>query len=57
MKKIRLYMTIVVLALAGIMSTQLSAQVIRDADFNSIGRINGAAMLLGCSWWALRETA
>ena len=41
MKKIRLYMTIVVLALAGIMSTQLSAQVIRDADFNSIGRING----------------
>jgi hypothetical protein len=30
-----------VLALAGIMSTQLSAQVLRDADFNSIGRING----------------
>ena len=41
MKKIRLYMSIVVLALAGIMSSQLSAQVIRDADFNSIGRING----------------
>ena len=41
MKRIRLYMTVVVLAIAGIMSTQMSAQVIRDADFNSIGRING----------------
>ncbi len=41
MKRIRLYLTVVVLALAGIMSTQLSAQVLRDADFNSIGRING----------------
>ena len=41
MKKIRLYMTIVVLALAGAMSTQVGAQVLRDADFNSIGRING----------------
>jgi hypothetical protein len=34
-------MTAMVLALAGIMSTQASAQVLRDADFNSIGRING----------------
>lgn len=41
MKRIRLYLTVVVLALASIMSTQLSAQVLRDADFNSIGRING----------------
>ena len=41
MKRIRLYMTVAVLAIAGIMSTQMSAQVIRDADFNSIGRING----------------
>lgn len=41
MKRIRLYLTVVVLALAGIMSTQLSAQVLRDADFNCIGRING----------------
>ncbi len=41
MKRFRLYMTVVVLALAGIMATQVSAQVLRDADFNSIGRING----------------
>ena len=41
MKKFRLYMTAVVLALAGIMTTQASAQVLRNADFNSIGRING----------------
>ena len=41
MKRIRLYMTVVVLALAGMMATQASAQVLRDADFNSIGRING----------------
>ena len=41
MKKFRLYMTAVVLALTGIMATQASAQVLRDADFNSIGRING----------------
>lgn len=41
MKQIRLYMTVAVLAIAGMMSTQMSAQVIRDADFNSIGRING----------------
>ncbi len=41
MKRFRLYMTAVVLALAGIMATQASAQVLRDADFNSIGRING----------------
>ena len=41
MKQIRLYITAVVLALAGIMGTQASAQVLRDADFNSIGRING----------------
>lgn len=41
MKRLRLYMAVVVLALAGIMATQTSAQVLRDADFNSIGRING----------------
>ena len=41
MKKFRLYMTALVLALTGIMATQADAQVLRDADFNSIGRING----------------
>lgn len=41
MKPIRLYITVAVLALAGIMATQAGAQVLRDADFNSIGRING----------------
>ena len=41
MKKFRLYMTAVVLALTCIMATQADAQVLRDADFNSIGRING----------------
>ena len=34
-------MMVVLLALAGAMTTQVSAQVLRDADFNSIGRING----------------
>ena len=41
MKPIRLYITAAVLAIAGIMTTGASAQVLRDADFNSIGRING----------------
>ena len=41
MKRIRLYFTALVLAIAGIAATQASAQVLRDADFNSIGRING----------------
>jgi len=41
MKRMRLYMTALVLALAGIVATDVSAQVLRDADFNSIGRING----------------
>ena len=41
MKRMKLYMTALVLALAGILATQASAQVLRDADFNSIGRING----------------
>ena len=41
MKRIRLYMAVVVLALASVLGTQVSAQVLRDADFNSIGRING----------------
>ena len=41
MKRFRLYITVAVLAIAGIMATQASAQVVRDADFNSIGRING----------------
>ena len=41
MKRIRLYMTAIVLAMAGIMAMGVHAQVLRDADFNSIGRING----------------
>jgi hypothetical protein len=41
MKHIRLYITVALLALAGMMATGASAQVLRDADFNSIGRING----------------
>ena len=41
MKQIRLYMTALVLTLSGLMATSVSAQVLRDADFNSIGRING----------------
>ena len=41
MKRIRLYMMAAVLAVAGVMATSASAQVLRDADFNSIGRING----------------
>ena len=34
-------MTAIVLAIAGFMATGVNAQVLRDADFNSIGRING----------------
>ena len=41
MKQFRLYIMVAVLALAGMMTTGASAQVLRDADFNSIGRING----------------
>ena len=41
MKRIRLYFMVAVLAVAGMMATEASAQVLRDADFNSIGRING----------------
>ena len=41
MKKFRLYVTIVMLALVSSMTMGVSAQVLRDADFNSIGRING----------------
>ena len=41
MKRIRLYMMVAVLAIVGMMATEASAQVLRDADFNSIGRING----------------
>jgi len=41
MKKFRLYMMVAVLALAGIMASGASAQVLRDANFTSIGRING----------------
>ena len=41
MKRIRLYVTAVVLAVAGMMAMSAGAQVLRDADFNSIGRING----------------
>ena len=32
---------VAVLAIVGMTATQASAQVLRDADFNSIGRING----------------
>lgn len=41
MKKIRLYIIAAVLALSAAMATGVSAQVLRDAAFNSIGRING----------------
>ena len=41
MKKLRLYLMVVVMALIASMTTGASAQVLRDADFNSIGRING----------------
>lgn len=41
MKTLRLYIAAIVLILSGIMATGASAQVLRDADFNSIGRING----------------
>ena len=41
MKRIRLYVMVAVLAVTGMMATQAGAQVLRDADFNSIGRING----------------
>ena len=41
MKRIRLYMTAVVLAIAGMTAMSAGAQVLRDADFNSVGRING----------------
>ena len=41
MKRIRLYFMVAVLALVGMMTTEASAQVLRDADFNSVGRING----------------
>ena len=41
MKRIRLYLTAVVLAIAGMTAMSAGAQVLRDADFNSIGRING----------------
>lgn len=41
MKQIRLYIAVAMLALAGILATGASAQVLRDASYNSIGRING----------------
>jgi len=41
MKRFRLYITALVLAMSGMMATGINAQVLRDADFNSIGRING----------------
>ena len=49
MKRIRVYFTAIVLALAGIMATQANAQVLRDADFNSIGRINGNGVVRDAS--------
>ena len=39
MKKLRLYITALVLALAASFTAQ--AQVLRDANYNAIGRING----------------
>ena len=41
MKRFRFYITAIVLTLSGIMATSASSQVLRDSDFNSIGRING----------------
>ena len=41
MKQFRLYVTVAVLALAGMWTTAVSAQVLRDASYTSIGRING----------------
>ena len=41
MKKTRIYLIALVMALCAAMSPGISAQVLRDADFNSIGRING----------------
>ena len=41
MKRIRLYVMVAVLAMAGMLATEAGAQVLRDADYNSIGRING----------------
>lgn len=49
MKKFRLYITALVLAMAGMMATSVSAQVLRDADFNSIGRINGNGVVRDAS--------
>lgn len=45
MKTLRLYIAAIVLTLSGIMATGASAQVLRDADFNSIGRINGNGVM------------
>ena len=50
MKKFRLYITAIVLTLSGIMATSASAQVLRDADFNSIGRINGNGVVRDSSY-------
>ena len=41
MKQFRLYITVAVLALASILTTGASAQVLRDANYTRIGRING----------------
>ena len=49
MKRIRLYMTAVLLAMAGMLATSAGAQVLRDADFNSIGRINGNGLIRDAS--------
>jgi len=40
MKRLRLYIAIVVLAVAAASSVGASAQVLRDVDYNSIGRIS-----------------
>ena len=45
MKRFRIYITVVVLALAGIMATGASAQVLRDADYNSVGHIAGNGLV------------
>jgi len=41
MKRLKLYLVMAVLALASATGIDINAQVLRDANFESIGRING----------------
>ncbi len=45
MKTLKIYLTVLIVALIATMGTPASAQVLRDANFNSIGRINGNGMV------------